>query len=107
MSDKVRQLSQRDWDQLVVVAAGFLPLTNGDLTAAMARALAAHAELIDNVRRGVVGAELPKGRVRLVYEQGNLNVVYEKREQTDEGARARGEPSMPLLSLDIDTEPRR
>ena len=30
---KVRQLQQRDWDQLLIVASGFLPLTNGDLQA--------------------------------------------------------------------------
>jgi hypothetical protein len=100
MSEKVRQLAQRDWDQLLIVAAGFLPLTNGDLTAAMSRALAAHADLIDNVRRGRIAADLPRGSVKLVHQDGELLLVYEKRETTDPSKTETTE-ALPLLGFSI------
>lgn len=105
MSEKARQLAQRDWDQLLVVAAGFLPLTNGDLTAAMSRALVAHADLIDNVRRGKVMAELPRGSVKLVHQDGELVLIYERRENTDPSRTDTTEPSLPLLGFAADHPP--
>jgi hypothetical protein len=81
---KVRKLLQRDWDQLLIVAAGFLPQTGGDLTRAMAKAIAAHAELVEAVRQGRVGAELPRGTVRLVVpDDGGLALEYVPRTSGD------------------------
>ena len=75
--DKVRTLDQREWDQLLIVAAGYLPMTDGDLKRAMIRAITGHADLIDAIRRGKIEAELPKGRVRLfVPEEGGLALAY-------------------------------
>jgi hypothetical protein len=74
---KVRNLLQRDWDQLLIVAAGFLPLCGGDLKLAMSKAIAAHADLVEAVRAGRIGAELPRGSVRLVAPpDGGLAIEY-------------------------------
>ncbi|MEQ1564490.1 MAG: hypothetical protein ABMA64_02545 [Myxococcota bacterium] len=105
MSDKTRQLAQRDWDQLMVIAAGFLPLTNGDLSLAMSKALVAHAELIENVRRGKIVAELARGTVRLLHQEGNLVLVYERRENTDPNRGNTGPHTpLPLLGFSIDED---
>lgn len=78
MGRKVRPLTQRDWDQLLVVATGYLPLTGGDLEAAMARAIASHAGLIEAVKRGRIKAELPRGTVSLfVPPDGGLALAFE------------------------------
>jgi hypothetical protein len=75
--EKVRTLDQREWDQLLIVAAGYLPMCDGDLKRAMIRAITGHADLIDAIRRGKIEAELPKGRVRLfVPEEGGLALAY-------------------------------
>lgn len=75
--EKVRTLVQREWDQLLIVAAGFLPMTDGDLKLAMTRAIAAHADLVEAVRGGRIRAELPSGSVRLfVPEDGGLALAY-------------------------------
>lgn len=75
---RVRKLLQRDWDQLLIVAAGFLPSTGGDLKLAMSKAIAAHADLVDAVRQGKIRAELPRGSVRLlVPDDGGLAIAYE------------------------------
>lgn len=97
---KIRELDHQDWDQLLTIAAGFLPLTSGDLPAAMTRAIAAHAELIDAVRRGQITAELRRGSVRLEHHDGQLRLVYDRREVSDPGMR--GEPSVPLLGFGED-----
>jgi hypothetical protein len=78
MGRKVRPLQQRDWDQLLVVASGYLALTGGDLKEAMARAIVAHAGLIEAVKHAEVAAELPRGRVVLfVPEEGGLALAFE------------------------------
>ena len=78
---KVRELSQRDWDQLLTVAAGYLPMTNGDLHQAMARALSAHAALIRTIRDTGVTADLPRGRVTLfVPDGGGMALAFERGE---------------------------
>lgn len=75
---RVRKLLQRDWDQLLIVAAGFLPSTGGDLKLAMSKAIAAHADLVEAVRGGKVMAQLPRGTVRLVVpEEGGLAITYD------------------------------
>ncbi|MEQ1504582.1 MAG: hypothetical protein ABMB14_20250 [Myxococcota bacterium] len=102
MANRVRALEQRDWDQLVTIAAGFLPLTNGDLEAAMSRAIAAHAGLVEAVRKGRIQADLGRGRVRLfVPDDGGLALAYESK------AGASGEVSSELapdLSLRVRTD---
>lgn len=102
---KVRPLEQRDWDQLLVVATGYLPLTNGDLKAAMAKAIVAHAELIRAVKAGEVGADLPRGRVTLfVPEQGGLALSFEPtRASKDQppGADAYGDLGVPEITLEV------
>ncbi|MEZ4240133.1 MAG: hypothetical protein R3F59_29075 [Myxococcota bacterium] len=81
---KARKLLQRDWDQLLIVAAGFLPQTGGDLVRAMSKAIAAHAELVEAVRHGRVGAELPRGTVRLVVpDEGGLALEYTPKTRGD------------------------
>ena len=75
--EKVRTLVQREWDQLLIVAAGFLPSSDGDLKVAMSRAIAAHAYLVEAIRGGRIRAELPRGSVRLfVPEGGGLALAY-------------------------------
>lgn len=78
MGRKVRPLAQRDWDQLLVVASGYLSLTGGDLEAAMARAIASHAALIEAVKVGRIRAELPRGTVSLfVPPDGGLALAFD------------------------------
>ena len=78
MPKKVRPLSQGDWDQLLVVASGYLAICGGDLKEAMARAIVAHAGLIEAVKRGEIAAELPRGRVSLfVPDEGGLALAFE------------------------------
>jgi hypothetical protein len=78
MARKVRPLAQGDWDQLLVVASGYLALCDGDLKAAMAKAIVAHAGLIESVKKGEIAAELTRGRVVLfVPEEGGLALAFE------------------------------
>lgn len=82
---KVRQLQQRDWDQLLMVATGYLPMTDGDLRKAMALAIAAHADLIAGVRTEGITAQLAKGSVTLfVPEEGGLALAFERKADEDE-----------------------
>lgn len=75
----VRQLQQHDWDQLLMVASGFLPLTGGDLRAAMAKAIAAHADLIAGVRDEGITAQLSRGTVTLfVPEEGGMALAFDR-----------------------------
>jgi hypothetical protein len=90
---KVRKLAQRDWEQLLIVAAGYLPLCNGDLRAAMGRAITAHADLIGAVKDGKVYAHLPDGRITMfVPEDGGVAIKLERL------------PTMPA-PLDTEDEP--
>lgn len=69
MKDRFRKLSPQDWEHLLLLASGYLPLTNGDLRAAMSRAIEAHADLISAVKAGTLSAELPEGRVTMFVPQ--------------------------------------
>ena len=71
-------LSIRDWDNLPVLAAGYLGSTGGDIRRAMSKALAAHYDLISATKQGVISAELPDGRVTLVVQDvGGLAIRTE------------------------------
>jgi hypothetical protein len=76
---KVKPLSQRDWDQLLVLASGYLTLTGGNIDLAMAKAIEAHARLIDSVKKGRITTRLGKGTmVQLVVpEEGGLALRFE------------------------------
>jgi hypothetical protein len=79
---KVKPLSQQDWDQLLVIASGYLTLTGGNLDQAMARAIEAHARLIDSVKKGRITTRLGRGTVRLVVpEEGGLALAFEGQER--------------------------
>lgn len=96
MAKKVRPLAQGDWDQLLVVASGYLTICGGDLKEAMARAIVAHAGLIEAVKRGEISAELARGRVSLfVPEEGGLALAFEPhpRKLTPAGVDPRATPS--------------
>ena len=89
MARKVRPLAQGDWDQLLVVASGYLGLCGGDLKEAMARAIVAHAGLIESVKKGEIAAELPRGRVVLfVPEEGGLALAFEPHPRNNSGSKA-------------------
>ncbi|MCB9685892.1 MAG: hypothetical protein H6735_12695 [Alphaproteobacteria bacterium] len=105
---KVRALQQQDWDQLLLVASGFLPLTDGDLVLAMSRAIAAHAKLIEAVKAGTIEAELPRGTVRLfVPEEGGLALAYTARpsEKTPMGSDRYGDLGPPDITLEVHERP--
>jgi hypothetical protein len=100
---KVRQLQQRDWDQLLLVATGYLPMTSGDLRKAMSLAIAAHADLIAGVRDGGISAELPRGRVTLfVPPDGGLALAFHPRDEElgDEAYEDLGPPEVTLEVVD-------
>jgi hypothetical protein len=105
MAKKVRPLQQRDWDQLLIVATGYLPLTNGDLKAAMARAIVAHAGLIEAVKHGEISADLPRGRVSLfVPEGGGLALAFEplrSAKATPSGSDAYADLGPPEITLEV------
>ncbi len=67
---KIRILSDRDWEHLLIVASGYLPLCEGDLRAAMSRAIAAHQDLILAAHSEAISSELPEGRVTLFVPDG-------------------------------------
>ena len=106
---KVRQLQQRDWDQLLIVASGYLPLTNGDLKAAMAKAIEAHSDLIRTVRDEGITTEVPRGKVTLfVPEEGGIALAFEsnkarpERENAAQGvAVGRRVPDLSALVLEV------
>ncbi len=77
---KESHLSDRDWDNLLVLAAGYLSLTGGDIRRAMSKALAAHYDLIAGAKAGVITAEVRDGRVTLVVpDSGGLAIRTESR----------------------------
>jgi hypothetical protein len=94
---KVRPLDQHDWDQLLIVAAGFLPLVGGDLKQAMAKAIVAHAELVGIVKKEGLRAELPKGVARLYVEEGALQIAYESHSSSED--------SPPDLAMEVPDRP--
>lgn len=105
---KVRPLQQQDWDQLLVVASGFLPLTEGDLVQAMTRAIAAHAKLIEAVKAGTIEAELHRGTVRLfVPEEGGLALAFTARptDRTPMGTDRYGDLGPPDITLEVHERP--
>lgn len=63
---KTNPLSDRDWDNLVRLAAGYLPMTGGDIRRAMSKAMAAHYDLIAAAKAGAISAEISHGTVTLV-----------------------------------------
>ena len=80
MARKTRDthLSDRDWDNLLVLAAGYLSTTGGDIRRAMSKALAAHYDLIAAATQGVISAEVPDGRATLyVPDSGGLAIKTE------------------------------
>jgi hypothetical protein len=113
MARKVRPLSQGDWDQLLVVASGYLTLCDGDLQAAMSRAIVAHAGLIEAVKKGEIRAELPRGRVELfVPDEGGLALAFEPhpRRGTPGGSDARPDTTadavpLPEITLEVHERP--
>lgn len=75
---RIAKLSDRDWDNLLTLTAGYLSVTNGDVRRAMSKALAAHHDLIAAAKLGVVGAEIHEGRVTLVVpEDGGMALKFE------------------------------
>lgn len=72
---KESHLSDRDWDNLLTLCAGYLSTTGGDVRRAMAKALAAHNDLIQAAKDGVISADVPNGRVTLIVpEAGGLAI---------------------------------
>lgn len=67
---KVTNLTDRDWDNLLTLAAGYLSSTGGDARRAMAKALAAHHDLIVAAKQGAISADVADGRVTLVVPDG-------------------------------------
>lgn len=105
---KVRQLEQRDWDQLLIVASGFLPLTNGDLREAMARAIASHSDLIRAVREEGITTHVARGKVTLfVPEEGGIALAFEsnrarrEREAASQGIQTARPPDLSNLVLEV------
>ncbi len=103
---KVRQLQQRDWDQLLMLAGGYLPLTGGDLREAMARAIAAHADLIRAVREEGITTHVPRGKVTLfVPQEGGIALAFEsakgKSPGASEGVRVGVRPDIGDLALKV------
>lgn len=81
MNRKIKEthLSDRDWDNLLVLCSGYLSMCGGDARRAMAKALAAHYDLISAAKQGVITAELTDGRVTLVVpESGGLALRTER-----------------------------
>lgn len=75
---KIRKLSDQDWSQLITLASGYLPLVNGDVRRAMAKALAAHQDLILAAKQEAIYAELPEGRVTMVVlDEGGIALRIE------------------------------
>lgn len=105
---KVRQLEQRDWDQLLIVASGYLPLTNGDLREAMAKAIASHSDLIRAVREEGITTHVARGKVTLfVPEDGGIALAFEstrarrEREAAADGIQTARAPDLSNLVLEV------
>ena len=74
-------VSDENWNQLMTLASGYLVLEDGDVQAAMGRAIAAHAQLIRALKAGRITAELPEGRVTMfVPEAGGVALRTERAE---------------------------
>lgn len=73
-----RSVSDADWNQLITLASGFLPLEQGDVKGAMSRALAAHVELIAALKNERISAHVPEGRVTMfVPDEGGVALRLE------------------------------
>lgn len=76
-------VSDENWSQLMTLASGYLALEEGDVQAAMGRAIAAHAQLIRALKAGRITADLPEGRVTMfVPESGGVALRTERIEGT-------------------------
>lgn len=72
-------VSDENWSQLMTLASGYLALEDGDVQAAMGRAIAAHAQLIRALKAGRITADLPEGRVTMfVPETGGVALRTER-----------------------------
>lgn len=79
MSDSAHAISDSDWNQLMTLAAGYLVLEDGDVKAAMSRALAAHTELIRALKREAIRAEVSQGTVTMfVPDEGGVALRLER-----------------------------
>lgn len=67
---RIRKLSDTEWSHLLTLAAGYLPLCEGDGREAMARALAAHSDLILAIKQEAITARLPEGEVTMMVPEG-------------------------------------
>lgn len=80
-SKQHRAVSDADWNQLMTLAAGYLVLEDGDVKAAMARALAAHTELIKALKAESIQATIPSGTVTMfVPDEGGVALRLDKPE---------------------------
>lgn len=74
-----RAVSDADWNQLMTLAAGYLVLEDGDVKAAMARALAAHTELIRALKDEKISTQVANGTVTMfVPEEGGVALRLER-----------------------------
>lgn len=79
-----RPVSDADWNQLMTLAAGYLVLEDGDVKAAMARALAAHTELIRALKDEKISAEVGGGTVTMfVPDEGGVALRLERKPKLD------------------------
>lgn len=75
-----RPVSDADWNQLMTLAAGYLVLEDGDVKAAMARALAAHTELIRALKDERISTEVASGTVTMfVPDEGGVALRLERK----------------------------
>lgn len=65
-----RPVNDSDWNQLITLASGYLALEQGDVHAAMSRALAAHVKLISALKAETISAEVAEGRVTMFVPEG-------------------------------------
>ncbi|MCA9566609.1 MAG: hypothetical protein KC656_02160 [Myxococcales bacterium] len=101
-----RPISDADWNQLMTLAAGYLVLEDGNVKAAMARALAAHTELIRALKAEAISAEVSQGVVTMfVPEEGGVALRMEKRRPEPPARPVEDPPSLPPRVLAEDDEP--
>lgn len=90
-SKQHRAVSDADWNQLMTLAAGYLVLEDGDVKAAMARAIAAHTELIRALKAETIQADIASGTVTMfVPDEGGVALRLEK------GRGFEDEPTTPI-----------
>ncbi len=82
-----RPISDADWSQLMTLAAGYLLLEDGDIKAAMARALKAHTELIRALKKEAITAEIDGGTVTMFVPEGGGVAIKMERASASEPSR--------------------